>query len=199
MTELFRVTKQASPVLLFSSRRNLHRVGVALENSGFLIRDVLIWQKDKCNAKAQRVQKVLHKREIDNSMYDNYRIGNLAPYYEPIIWAMKPYNKTLTDCVLKNQIGGFYGKDNSIPSNIISYPSNKKNCYHPTEKPIGLMEALIKIFSISNEHTILDMFMGSGTTGIAAKKCNRNFIGIEKKNLYFNVAKKRIDKYELFE
>jgi site-specific DNA-methyltransferase (adenine-specific) len=192
MKELFRVTKQASPILLFSSRRNIHRVGVALENSGFLIRDILIWEKDKCNAKAQRIQNVLHKRGINDSKYDDYRIGNLAPYYEPIIWAMKPYYRTLTDCILDNQIGGFYGENDTIPSNIIKCKCNKKNEYHPTEKPVELMEELIKLFSISENHTILDMFMGSGSTGVAANNLNRNFIGIELDNTYFNIAKERI-------
>lgn len=192
MKELYRVTKQASPVLLFSSRRNLHRVGVALENSGFLIRDILIWQKDRCSAKAQRVQNVLKKRGIDDSLYDNYRIGNLAPYYEPIIWAMKPYNRTLTDCILENQIGGFYGINDTIPSNIIYYPCNKKNKYHPTEKPVGLMEELIKLFSISENHTILDPFSGSGSTEIACKNLHRNYIGFELNKQYFEIAKQRI-------
>ena len=54
------------------------------------------------------------------------------------------------------------------------------------------MEELIKLFSISENHTILDMFMGSGSTGVAANNLNRNFIGIELGNTYFNIAKERI-------
>lgn len=193
MKKLFRVTKEASPILLFSSRRNLHRVGVALENSGFLIRDILIWEKDKCNAKAQRINNVLHKRGIYNDIYNKYRIGNLAPYYEPIIWAMKPYSHTITDCVLRDQIGGFVGKDDNIPSNIIKCNCNKENKYHPTEKPLELMEYLIKLFSISENHIILDPFMGSGTTGVACKILNRRFIGVEISKDFCSIAKYRIN------
>jgi site-specific DNA-methyltransferase (adenine-specific) len=193
--ELFRITKEASPILLFSSRRYLHRVCCALEDEGFLIRDILIWQKDRCHAKAQRINNVLHKRKIYDDIYNDYRIGNLAPMYEPIIWAMKPYSHTLTDCVLENKIGGFYGQNGIIPSNIFNCPINIKNKYHPTEKPLQLIKDLIKTFSIDNNHIILDMFIGSGTTAIACINTNRNYIGFEIEKRYYEIAKNRINKH----
>lgn len=61
--ELYRITKPASPILIFSSRRMQHRVCTALENSGFIIKDILIWQKDRCNAKAQKLENVLEKKK----------------------------------------------------------------------------------------------------------------------------------------
>lgn len=64
---------------------------------------------------------------------------------------------------------------------------------HPTVKPIALMEYLIKLVS-KEEGTILDPFMGSGSTGIAAKKLNRNFVGIEMDEGYYTIASKRIAK-----
>ena len=63
---------------------------------------------------------------------------------------------------------------------------------HPTQKNVLLMEWLVKIHSNENQ-TILDPFMGSGTTGIACKNTNRNFIGIEMDETYFNIAQKRIN------
>ena len=63
---------------------------------------------------------------------------------------------------------------------------------HPTVKPVALMEYLITMASRDGA-TILDPFMGSGTTGVACKKLNRNFIGIEMDETYFNIAKERID------
>ena len=194
--ELFRITKEASPILIFSSRRFQHRVCNALEDNGFMIRDILIWKKDKCNAKAQRINNVLHKRGIYDDRYDNYRIGNLAPYYEPIIFAMKPYSKTLTDSILENNVGGFICNNNKIPSNIIECPINKKNKHHETEKPVKLIENLINIFSISNDNIILDFTMGSGTTGVSCVNTNRNFIGIELDEKYFKIAQDRINKGE---
>lgn len=195
--ELLRVTKEGSPVLIFASRRLQHRVCNALEDSGFIIRDILIWNKDRCNAKAQRAEKVLNKRGIHNNKYKDYRLGNLAPIYEPIIFAMKPYKKTLIDCVIDNDIGGFLGLEGKIPSNIISIPTNKRNLYHETEKPVELIEFLIDIFSINKDHVILDFTMGSGTTGVAALNRGRNFIGIELDENYFNIAKERIGNHHV--
>ena len=191
--ELFRITKEASPILIFSSRRFQHRVANALEDNGFMIRDVLIWQKDKCNAKAQRINNVLHKRGIYEECYDNYRVGNLAPSYEPIIFAMKPYKHTLTDRILEDKIGGLYCKDDKIPSNIFHCPVNKKNEYHETQKPVKLIEDLINIFSIDENHTILDFTMGSGSTGVACMNTNRKFIGIELDTNYFNISCERLE------
>ena len=190
--ELFRITKEASPILLFSSRRYLHRVCCALEDEGFLIRDILIWRKDRCNAKAQRINNVLNKRGIYDDKYKFYRIGNLQPIYDPIIWAMKPYSKTLTDCVVENNIGGFNCPEDKIPLNEFYCAINKKNVYHPTEKPVKLLEDLITTFSINDNHIILDMFAGSGSTLVACKNLNKNFIGFELNTIYSDTANKRL-------
>ena len=69
---------------------------------------------------------------------------------------------------------------------------SKDKRYHPTQKPSELVEMLIKEYSAEGD-TILDCFMGSGTTGIACINTNRRFIGIELDEGYFNIAKKRID------
>jgi site-specific DNA-methyltransferase (adenine-specific) len=63
---------------------------------------------------------------------------------------------------------------------------------HPTQKPVALMEYLIKTYTNEGE-TVLDFTMGSGTTGVACQNLNRNFIGIEKDEKYFEIAKKRIN------
>ena len=63
---------------------------------------------------------------------------------------------------------------------------------HPTQKPVALMEYLIKTYTNENE-TVLDFTMGSGSTGVAAKNLNRSFIGIEQDENYFNIAKERIN------
>jgi len=64
---------------------------------------------------------------------------------------------------------------------------------HNTQKPIALMEYLIKTYTNESE-TVLDFTMGSGSTGVACINTNRNFIGIEKEEKYFNIAQERIDK-----
>ena len=75
-------------------------------------------------------------------------------------------------------------------SNILKYKKDY-NGYHPTQKPVLLLEDLIKTFSNEND-LVVDLTMGSGSTGVAAKNTNRNFIGIEQDEKYFNIAKNRI-------
>ena len=79
------------------------------------------------------------------------------------------------------------------PKSIIEFSNaNQKGKQHPTQKPVALMEYLIKTYTNENE-TVLDFCMGSGTTGVAAKNLNRKFIGIEKDETYFKIAQDRIN------
>ena len=76
------------------------------------------------------------------------------------------------------------------PNQIIEFKSDNAK-EHPTQKPVPLMEYLIKTYTNKNE-TVLDFTMGSGTTGVACKNLNRDFIGIEKDESYCEIANKRI-------
>ena len=80
------------------------------------------------------------------------------------------------------------------PVNIIN-KNTPKNKQHPTQKPVALMEYLIKTYTNENE-IVLDFAMGSGTTGVACKNTNRKFIGIELDESYFKIAKNRIEQHE---
>lgn len=85
------------------------------------------------------------------------------------------------------------GNTDRFPRQLLTYSSDKQTCYlHPTQKPLELMEYLVKTYSNEND-LVLDFTMGSGTTGVACKKLNRNFIGIELNENYFNIAKERIN------
>ena len=93
----------------------------------------------------------------------------------------------------KNGVYKHYDRDTSkrYPYNIIQFNMDRPKV-HPTQKPVALLEYLIKTYT--NEcDTVLDSCMGSGTCGVACKNLNRNFIGIEKEEKYFNIAKKRLD------
>lgn len=82
----------------------------------------------------------------------------------------------------------------NFPTNIIEIGFDKderKNRFHPTQKPIKLLEYLIKTYTNEND-VVLDFCMGSGSTGVACVNTNRNFIGIEKDEKYYEIAKKRI-------
>jgi site-specific DNA-methyltransferase (adenine-specific) len=80
---------------------------------------------------------------------------------------------------------------NKYKSNILKYKKDY-NGYHPTQKPVLLLEDLIKTFSNEGD-LVCDLTMGSGSTGVACKNTNRDFIGIEMSEQYFNIAQKRID------
>lgn len=90
-------------------------------------------------------------------------------------------------------IPGRYWSDEYYPKSILQFSnaSQKGKC-HPTQKPVALMEYLIKTYTNECE-TVLDFTMGSGTTGVACKNLNRSFIGIEFDDGYFNISKERID------
>lgn len=191
LTEIFRVTKECSPIVIFTGRQYQHRFTVAAEDSGFIFKDTITWDKVSAPFRAQNINKVLEKRG-EELLEGEFRLGNLSPTSEPIVWCFKPYGigKTITDCFIQNKLGCIETSEQK--SNIIKCSSRISSRLHETEKPIDLMEKLVKMFSVEG-HTILDMFMGSGTTGVACKNLNRKFIGIELDETYFNIAKERIE------
>ena len=83
--------------------------------------------------------------------------------------------------------------DTYYPKNYFEFSNaNQTKKVHPTQKPINLLEYLIKTYTNEND-TVLDFAMGSGSTGVACKNINRDFIGIELDKNYFNIAKNRIE------
>ena len=79
--------------------------------------------------------------------------------------------------------------DKKYPQNILVFSNaSQKNKLHPTQKPVALLEYLIKTYTNEGE-TVLDFTMGSGSTGVACLNTNRNFIGIELDQKYYNIAK----------
>lgn len=89
-----------------------------------------------------------------------------------------------------------YDSNLKNPSSVLEFnslrPNAKEFCKHPTQKPVALLEYLIKTYTNEGE-TVLDFTMGSGSTGVAAKNLGRKFIGIEIDLDYYNIAKKRIE------
>ena len=81
-------------------------------------------------------------------------------------------------------------KYTGYPKDILEFSKDTK-CEHPTQKPVLLLEYLIKTYTQEND-IVLDNVMGSGSTGVACRNTKRNFIGIEKDVKYFEMAEKRI-------
>ena len=126
--------------------------------------------------------------------------------YNPQITDKKPENIRTGRSIKTDALTDSYGKykndksyrtlphDKTMPVNLININrvNSSKGKVHPTQKPVTLMEYLIKTYTNESE-TVLDFTMGSGSTGVAAKNLSRKFIGIEMDEGYFNIAKKRID------
>ena len=93
--------------------------------------------------------------------------------------------------------GGSYSINTGTryPSDIIKFSNPNRNSLHPAQKPVDLLEYLVKTYTNEGD-LVLDFTMGSGSTGIACLNTNRRFIGIELDEKYFNIAKKRIEDVE---
>ena len=115
--------------------------------------------------------------------------------YEEIEMVYKTFRENLLYVENEKYPSTFNLSENvKYKDNIFEYKRDKDG-YHPTQKPVLLLEDLIKTFSNEND-LVVDLTMGSGSTGVACKNTNRDFIGIEKDDKYFGVAEKRINETE---
>lgn len=190
-----------SNVFIFAGRRLAHRCICAMEDAGFTFKDMIAWDKQKAPFRAQHISSVYDRRgDIESaSKWFGWRIGNLRPTFEPILWFIKPYQigTTIADNILTYGVGAFnesaLNKHGLDCNNLISIKSSKTDAgLHPTQKPLDLMKLLIELTTTENQ-VVLDPFCGSGTTLLAAKQLNRKYIGFENIEAYYEVAKKRIN------
>ncbi len=195
-----RVLKPGGSAFIFAGRRFAHRCICALEDSGFIYKDMISWEKETAAHRAQRISEVYKRRnDIENQVkWEGWRVGNLRPTFEPILWFMKPYKigGTLADNIIENEVGAYnsevWKKYSSQANNMIKVTSDKgDHGLHPAQKPIQLMKALIEL-TTKEEQIVLDPFCGSGSTLVAAKELNRKFIGIEYDPEFCKIANERI-------
>ena len=113
---------------------------------------------------------------------------------KPVKNSPNAMHNSIVSGINQSKITPYHDNGYRYPSDILEFRRVQLGQYlHPTQKPIELIEYLIKTFSNEGD-TILDFTMGSGTTGVACINLNRNFIGIEKDPKYFEIAKDRIYK-----
>lgn len=149
-----------------------------------------IWKKEKGLGFLNAKKMPLRNTENISVFYKK------QPYYIPQMWFSKPY-KTKNNPILQKGINGKYesvtteSHGERYPLTVLEFKRATK-VFHPTQKPLELIEYLIKTYTNKGD-TILDFCMGSGTTGVACKNLNRNFIGIELDKKYFEIAKRRIN------
>lgn len=152
----------------------------------------LIWKKSKCGSPLTAKYMPLKKHE--NILV----FGDSGSYYEPQMTIGEPYRRKYTPNKINNLNYGIQGVETNNtgtrhPTTILDYPQKwrRQDQVHPTQKPVELMEFLVKSYCPENGY-VLDFCMGSGSTGIACRNTNRNFIGIEIDENYFKIAKQRI-------
>jgi len=208
-SDWLRVLKPGASCFIFAGRRFAHRCIVALEDVGFTFKDMLAWEKVTAPHRAQRISEI-YKRRSDNEQaekWEGWRVANLRPLFEPILWFQKPYKTggTLADNILKYGVGAWnenalskycshkQSYNNQINSNILSVKRDTNDHgLHETQKPLKLMECLVSLVTQEGA-IILDPFAGSGTTCLAAKILNRHYIGMEIDEKFASIAQKRLD------
>jgi site-specific DNA-methyltransferase (adenine-specific) len=160
-----------------------------------MFRYELIWEKEKGTDFGNSNRKPLNSHENIIIFYKK------QPIYNKQLLIGKPYtrknnrkNNKEDLNFLSDNTGLWINKGFRTPKSVLKISrdnmSFNKN-HHPTQKPVALMEFLIKTYSNEND-LVFDGFMGSGTTGIACKNLKRNFIGVELDSKYFEIAKERI-------
>jgi site-specific DNA-methyltransferase (adenine-specific) len=262
--ECLRVMKEGSYGLVFSSVRLMHRLMVHLEDTGFIIKDVLFWVHVNGMPKNRNIALDIdeslgvesevvghykyvqgyakggadsytaksHKpiREPASDLGKKYKGAgvNLKPAYEPIILVQKPMKAgNVAENIIKHGTGALNLEETRIPyavdegkvghnphpvgrvaSNILrtvdlqdgydkffAVPKVRQHAeefnHHPTLKPVALMHHLVKLITFEGQ-TVLDPFMGSGSTGVACLECHRDFLGYELSAEYFAIAERRL-------
>ena len=159
--------KKGGNIVIFNSWKNMTNITKSLEENGFEVKDLIRWKKT-------------------NAMPRN-RDRRFITDYEVAVWAVKKggkwtFNRLSDKYEIPEIVGGLTPKSEKIEGG------------HPTQKPVYVMKWLIE--RLTNEgDVVLDPFMGSGTTGVACKNLNREFIGVELDENYYNIAYNRINGY----
>lgn len=199
--EWLRILKPGGSAIVFAGRRLNHRCVCALEDAGFTYKDSLAWMRTRAPHRAQRLSEVFARRGDAESeeRWQGWRVGNLRPTFEPVLWFARPYKigTTLADNAKNHGVGGYnqeaFLKYMSVPDNVLDcdFAPNERG-KHPTQKPIKLMEALIEL-TTQRGQVVLDPYCGCGSTLFAARNTGRHYIGIDIDPAYCDSARRELD------
>lgn len=160
----------------------------------------LVWKKSKSGSAFTAKYRPVNKHE----MISVFSKGGKKIKYNPQMVEGEPYKRThkVSEVDINNHKIGFNRKEVvsvnegfRYPITVLDFPQQwrRQDQLHPTQKPVELLEWLVNTYS-NEDDWVLDNTMGSGTTGVACMNLNRNFIGIEKEEKYFEIAKERIER-----
>ncbi len=207
--EIFRILKPGGFFVCFSQARLYHRLGVAVEDSGFELRDMLGWVYEgqaKAFSQGHFVRRMLKRGAITEKrageMLESLagrKTPQLKPQIEPMVLAQKPKDGTFVNNWMLHGVGlvdTTASLDGKFPGNLMRVPKPDKKekgagNEHLTVKPVKLISHLIRLFTAPGQ-IVLDPFAGSGSHGVAAGQCGRRFVGIEIEKEYKAIAERRI-------
>ncbi|HSN98477.1 MAG TPA: site-specific DNA-methyltransferase [Candidatus Nanopelagicales bacterium] len=193
-----RVLKPGGSAIVFAGRRLAPRCVAAMEDAGFNFRDMLAWVRPQAAHRAQRLSVVFSRRQDEERArrWEGWRVGNLRPTFEPILWCFKPYRITIADNVIEHEVGAyneealrryFGGSDNVLACGMEAGEGG----LHPTQKPLRLLKGLIELTTQPGQ-VVLDPFAGSGSTAVAARDTGRRFLAIERDAGYCAAIRRRL-------
>ncbi len=204
--QLHRVLFPGGFALVFSSPRLFHRMAIAFEDAGFEIRDQYAWRfTRRAQFKAFSMDHFIEKNEQLSEKekaalikrMKGRKTPQLKPQFESILCAQKPKQGTFVENWQHWETGLIDATQTLVgkaPSTVMTVEKDQRNSYnsHLTPKPIQICEHLIRLFSQKHQ-IILDPFVGSGTTCLAAHRSDRYSIGIDINPEYIQIAKQRIE------
>lgn len=188
-----RVVKPGANVVVFASQPFTSQL--VLSNPDF--RYCLVWDKNKCGSPGLANKRPMKTHEDVCVFYDKWKT------YNPQMTAGEPYKRSRKGkpYVGKSNNHGyglkprdeFENKGTRFPKSVlqISRDFSAQQQVHPTQKPVPLLEWLVKTYTNEGD-LVLDPFVGSGSTGLACKNLNREFVGVEKDETYFRLAGERL-------
>jgi len=204
--QLLRVLKPGGFLLLFAAPRLYHRAAVAVEDAGFEVRDAFAWRfTKKAQFKAFTMDHFVRRRgdmteqqkQAALKSLDGRRTPQLRPQFEAILCAQKPREGTFVDNWLAHGTGLMdprHSLTERVPETVMTVEKEAKDRFngHLTPKPVKLCEHLIRLFSAEGQ-TVLDPFVGSGATCLAARRTKRESIGIDINPDYIEIARNRLE------
>ncbi len=201
--EWLRIIRPGGFVLCFSQNRLVHHCAMAIEAASFEIRDILAWRYEG-QAKAFSQEHFIRKRNIPQAekdrliaKLDGRKTPQLKPQCEMIVMAQAPRDGTFVDNWDRWETGLIDPRSpvlepGRFPGTVMPAKKPRERHGHMTTKPVDLLQHMIRLFSPTGA-VVFDPFVGSGSTGVAARMEGRGFIGVEIDADMARSAEKRIE------
>lgn len=191
--QICRVAKGNAAIVLFGS--GMFTAKCILSAPKGMYRYNLVWRKTQPTGFLNAKKMPLRAHEDIMVFYNNLPVYNPQKTHGHKRKVSTAEHKR--NCKMSEDYGSFkphsYDSTERYPTSVITFKSDKqKSSLHPTQKPVALLEYLIKTYTNEDE-TVLDFTMGSGSTGVACMNTWRDFIGIELDDKYFDIARRRME------